>query len=87
MNMHMTTTGNAPPGSPETRLWRGVLEQMIRDAKAPYPSQERRSETRRWFTSSPVDVALVLELADLDPEAMREGLETLIASWDAADEG
>ena len=84
---------------PETNLWRAVLAQAIKGAKIPYPSQER-SEARRWFifstedvalvgaglSSRTEDVALVLELADLDPEAMREGLATFMGTWDEEDE-
>jgi hypothetical protein len=85
MTHRPTTTGDPAPLSPECQLWRAVLEQMIKDAKAARPSPER-GEARRWFIVSRADVALVLEFADIDPEAAREGLETLIASWDAADE-
>ena len=84
MAKSVTTTSTPAPRSPETNLWRAVLAQAIKDAKAPYPSPER-SEARRWFIFSRADVALVLELADLNPEAMREGLNALIASWDNED--
>jgi hypothetical protein len=83
--MAVTTTGTPASRSPEINLWRAVFLQMVKEAKLPHPSPER-GEARRWFIFSQKDVALVLELADLDPEAMREGLATFMVTWDEEDE-
>ena len=79
---HPATTGNLTPRSPETELWKAVFVQAATDAAIPYPCPAR-SEARRWFRFAQEDVALVLEFCGYDIEALREGLEAMIASWDS----
>jgi hypothetical protein len=84
MTKQPQTTETPAPRSPETELWRSVFLQALRDANLPHSCVERRN-ARLWFTFAIEDVALVCELADLDPEAMREGIGALIQSWDMED--
>ena len=78
---HPISAYSSSTNSGETKLWKAVFAQAAADAAIPYPCPAR-SEARRWFRFAQSDVALVLEFCGYDIEALREGLERMIASWD-----
>lgn len=81
--------GNIPADSPElrcVRLWAAVVLLAMEDARRPSASrssvhQVEVLQARRWLSAGGRGRDLVLDAAGLDPEAFRDRLPRLIASW------
>jgi hypothetical protein len=73
----------------EQTLWTAVVAQALRDARIPNDTKAKgekkaRKEARDWLLGNSPDFRMACDLANLDPDAVREAWEDSLQQREAS---